>query len=125
MRVKKRYVAIGIIVSFILICVIGVKYITSEAGRDKLKYALSNKLYYAAMLGKPILVSPDTCMEKVTQQYEFGFSCDENDENLADKIYEYYTSVEWDEFYNKCDSFIYDVTENEKVMKSEFQALQK
>ena len=94
-------------------------------GRDKLKYALSNKLYYAAMLGKPILVSPDTCMEKVTQQYEFGFSCDENDENLADKIYEYYTSVEWDEFYNKCDSFIYDVTENEKVMKSEFQALQK
>ena len=41
MRVKKRYVAIGIIVSFILICVIGVKYITSEAGRDKLKYMIN------------------------------------------------------------------------------------
>lgn len=45
MRVKKRYVAIGIIVSFILICVIGVKYITSEAGRDKLVYVLGKSIY--------------------------------------------------------------------------------
>lgn len=93
-------------------------------GRDKLKYALSNKLYYAAMLGKPILVSPNTCMEKVAQQYKIGFSCDENDEMLAEKVYEYYRSIEWEEFYSKCDSFIHNVTENEKEMLGEFQALQ-
>lgn len=93
-------------------------------GRDKLKYALSNKLYYAAMLGKPILVSPDTCMEKVAQQYEFGFSCDENDEKLADKIYEYYKSINWNKFYGNCDSFINDVTKNEEAMLREFHMLQ-
>ena len=94
------------------------------SGRDKLKYALSNKLYYAAMLGEPILVSPGTCMEKLTQEYSFGFSCDENDEQLADKIYEYYKTLKWDKFYENCDRFINDVVENEKIMKDAFKMLQ-
>lgn len=94
-------------------------------GRDKLRYALSNKLYYAAMLGKPILVSPNTCMQKVSEKYEFGFSCDENDLELADKIYEYYNKIDWRKCYSGCDSFIDNVLKNEEIMKITFENLQK
>ncbi|WP_340392691.1 capsular biosynthesis protein [Paenibacillus sp. FSL E2-0190] len=74
-----------------------------------LDYALSNKLYYAALLGIPILVSPNTYMEEVACQYGFGFSVDLNSSNVCDEIYDYYHSINWDEFYSSCDKFLESV----------------
>ncbi|MEH7461455.1 capsular biosynthesis protein [Bacillus thuringiensis] len=80
-----------------------------------LDYALSNKLYYAALLGLPILVCPNTYMEKVACSYGFGYSVDLNADTVCDDIYNYYTTLDWKEFYSSCDRFLLDVNmDNEK-----------
>lgn len=61
--------------------------------RDRgLATALSNKLYYAAALGLPILVCPDTYMETVTKAYGFGFAEDVGVPGYADRLYSWYRS---------------------------------
>ncbi|PFM94377.1 capsular biosynthesis protein [Bacillus sp. AFS075960] len=84
-----------------------------------LDYALSNKLYYAALLGLPILVSPDTYMEEVACNYGFGYSVDLNSDTVCDDIYHYYRNIDWEEFYDSCDQFLLDVNaDNEKFKKA-------
>ncbi len=75
-----------------------------------LDYALSNKLYYAAMLGMPILVCPNTYMEEVAVGNGFGFSLDLEDTTMLDKLNDYYSSIEWEVFYSNCDGFMKKVS---------------
>lgn len=71
-----------------------------------LDYALSNKLYYAAILKKPILVCPDTYMESVSHQYGFGFTLRMEDKQELDKLYQYYLHLNQTELQNNCDRFM-------------------
>jgi hypothetical protein len=79
-----------------------------------LDYALSNKLYYAATLGIPILVCPSTYMEEVAVSNGFGFTFDLEDETMRDKLYEYYHLVDWDKLYKNCDKFMEEVYAEEE-----------
>ncbi len=79
-----------------------------------LDYALSNKLYSAAMMGMPILVSPDTFMEEITKRYGFGLSVDLDDKHSADRVYEYYTNRSKKELHIACDRFLKSVKNDEK-----------
>ncbi len=83
-----------------------------------LDYALSNKLYYAAQLGIPILVCPDTYMEEVAVSNGFGFTFDLEDETMRDKLYEYYHLVDWDKLYQNCDKFMEEVYAEEEEFKN-------
>jgi hypothetical protein len=80
-----------------------------------LDYALSNKLYYAATLGMPILVCPDTFMEEVAVSNGFGFTFDLDDENMGEKFYRYYQSISWTTFYENCDTFMKKVLQDEEL----------
>jgi hypothetical protein len=80
-------------------------------------FALSNKLYYAAQMGKPILVCPNTYMEEISCGYGFGFVFDFNDKNIKDKLFDYYNSINWLCFYDKCDNFIRDVREDDRLFE--------
>lgn len=80
-----------------------------------LDYALSNKLYYAAQFGMPILVCPNTYMETISQTYGFGYSVNYNENNIPNSFYEYYKSIQWDIFYQNCDEFINKVN-NENMI---------
>lgn len=72
-----------------------------------LDYALSNKLYYAAKLGLPILVCPNTYMEEVSIRYGFGYSFDLGKQNIdINNLVDYYNTINWYEFYSKCDNFL-------------------
>lgn len=82
-----------------------------------LDYALSNKLYYAAQLGLPILVCPGTYIEQIALEYGFGFSFELEDNTMKDKLYDYYTRMEWEKFYDNCDRFIKRVMEQEELFK--------
>lgn len=79
-----------------------------------LDYAYSNKLYYAAALGLPILVSPETAMEKIVTQYGLGFVYDPDDPGAADRLYQYYSNIDWAEFDRNCASFCKMVAEDEQ-----------
>lgn len=61
--------------------------------------ALSNKLYYALRFKLPIIVSPNTYMEKLTKKYNVGISF-ENKREFADELYDWYQN-----FNNKKHSF--------------------
>jgi len=63
-------------------------------GSMELTTALSNKLYFAASLHMPILVSPKTFMEEVTLKYGFGFSVDLEDSEITDKLYDWYKKID-------------------------------
>ena len=71
-----------------------------------LDYALSNKLYYAAMLYKPILVCPDTYMEKVSSHFEFGYVLDMEADEERDKLYAFVTEIEREKLICNCDKFM-------------------
>ena len=83
----------------------------------KLDYALSNKLYFAAQLGKPIVVCKDTYMEKIVVDNGFGIAVDINFEQSREILFEYYNSIDYKEFINNCDLFLNKVTEDEKMFE--------
>lgn len=80
----------------------------------KLDYALSNKLYFAAQLGRPIVVCNDTYMEKISVENGFGIAVDINSKKSKDALFEYYNSINYTEFIKACDSFLNIVAEDEK-----------
>ncbi len=71
-----------------------------------LDYALSNKLYFAAQLHIPILVSKSTYMERVAVGGGFGYSMDVEGEDSPDLLYNYYQNIDWTAFANSCDFFM-------------------
>jgi len=82
-----------------------------------LDYALSNKLYYAAALHIPILVSKDTYMEKISIESGFGIAIEFGDSNIKDKLYKYIVGTNQDDFAKQCDSFITKVN-NDNILFS-------
>lgn len=95
--------------------------INNVYGNDRLEVttALSNKLYFAASLHLPILVSSNTYMEEVTKQFKFGYTMDLNDPTINDKLFEWYTGITdemfmYDEFM---DQVIKEYNEFEEKLK--------
>ena len=86
-------------------------------GLPQLDYALSNKLYIAAISKKPILVCKGTYMQEVSKG--FNIAIDLNDLNLSDEIYDCYNSVKSDEITKAAASFITKCIEDQnKYMAS-------
>jgi hypothetical protein len=83
----------------------------------KLDYALSNKLYYSASLGMPILVCPDTYMAEIIDVYELGLIFDKNDPQNLNKLYAYYSNIDRNEFLRKCDYFLHSITNDMEQYK--------
>ncbi|MBQ2677260.1 MAG: glycosyltransferase [Clostridia bacterium] len=71
-----------------------------------LNYALSNKLYSAAIMGMPLVVSPDTYMAEIVEKYGFGVAVDLEEDGVADKVYDYYNSLNKQELFDNCDAFM-------------------
>ena len=84
-------------------------------GSPTVDYALSNKLYYAAQLRKPILVCPKTYMEKITTKYGFGFVLDLDKPLIKDELFKYYNSMNWDFFSENCVRFLEDVRRDDEL----------
>jgi len=89
-------------------------------GNDSIEVrtALSNKLYYAAIYKKPILVSTGTFMESIVNQYKLGIGIDINDLNLANHIFDWYNSFSPNESLSI--SFLEQVIIEEELTKSKF-----
>lgn len=88
-------------------------------GTPLLDYSLSNKLYYAAVLGLPILVSPKTYMEETSKRYGFGFTVDIKDLSCRDRLYSWYLGIDWDKFYDDCDMFMWEVQSENRHFRDE------
>lgn len=83
-----------------------------------LDYALSNKLYHAAQLHMPILVCPGTYMEEITARYNMGVVMDVDNKKEPDRLFEWYSSLDWEILSLGCDRFIeWAERDNKKFMK--------
>lgn len=74
-------------------------------GDIALDTAISIKMYYAVFMNLPILVFKDTYMEKVTKEYNIGFSVDKDMKNLANEFYEWYHELDSNDIVNECNRF--------------------
>lgn len=84
-----------------------------------LDFALSNKLYHAAQLRIPILVSPGTFMEKVTERYGIGYAFDISDPKEPFGLLSWLDSIDRKQFEESCDRFL-DQVEKEMQSYTEF-----
>lgn len=68
--------------------------INNMYGNDtlNLRVALSNKLYYGLFLELPILVSRNTYMERLANEYNIGFAFEDN-ETFADDLFDWYQNI--------------------------------
>lgn len=84
-----------------------------------LDFALSNKLYYAAKFCRPILVCPDTYMQKVSTG--FGYTMDLDAPHVADDFYLYYTAINKEDMQKSCDNFLENVHEENENFNREVE----
>lgn len=89
--------------------------ILSLYGNDSpsLKYALSNKIYYAAQAGIPILVCSGTYMETVSQKYGIGFTVDLENKQCADRLFVEYMDIKWPQLRERYDHFLVNVAKED------------
>lgn len=80
-----------------------------------LDFALSNKLYFAAQLGIPIVVCPHTYMEKISKKYQFGVSVDINIPSSKEKLIEFYDNIDYEKMFSGADVFLEIVKKDEKI----------
>lgn len=83
-----------------------------------LQLALSNKLYSAAMMGMPILCSPNTYMAQISEEYGFGLSVDLEDENCKETVYKFFADIDKTAMLSQCDKFL-AVVEREEAEYTE------
>lgn len=80
-----------------------------------LDYALSNKIYHAVQLYKPILVCPETYMEEIVRKYHLGFVVDLNNGNAPDILWKENEKFDWKLFIDGCNDFI-DVVKRDNTI---------
>ena len=80
-----------------------------------LDYALSNKLYFSAQLGIPIVVCPDTYMEEVSKKYQLGISVDIEKPTSKDKLVDFYDNLDYKTMISGADLFLENVKRDEKI----------
>lgn len=83
-------------------------------GDIALDTALSIKLYYSVHLNIPILVFKNTYMAEISTKYGIGLEIEKDEfENLGDKIFKWYYTLNQNEISNNCDLF------KEEIIKSQ------
>lgn len=83
-----------------------------------LVYALSNKLYSAALMGMPVLASPNTYTSEIIEKYHFGYTIDLDDCNCANYLYQYYMNLDRECLTNGCDAFMEKVYSDERLYRA-------
>lgn len=76
--------------------------------------AVANKFYDGLIMKKPMFANSRTFSGKLVSENGLGISIDEDDNAVAEKIYEYYTGFDADEFCENCERFLETVMRDEE-----------
>ena len=85
-----------------------------------LDYALSIKLYHGVYSRIPILVCPNTYMEKITSEYNIGFTNHEYSDKMKDELFAWYHEMNFDKFDQSCKHFIEKVNTDKQLFIEEY-----
>lgn len=92
--------------------IINNSYMTSK--KMEVKYAISNKYYDGILYKVPQLVESDTYKATKVQTNGLGIAVDPDDNDFADKIYDYYHNIDVEKFNAKCKTEINKIVEEDK-----------
>lgn len=93
--------------------------------KPSVDYALSNKLYFAAQMEKPILVCPHTYMAEISTQNGFGFVFDVDDTYAPDKLYDFYKTLDRKQMHEKCCAFLNKVANDMQTYEETIRSFEK
>lgn len=71
---------------------------------DATKYAMGNKFYDGLVFRLPLVCTKGSFMGETAEKYGVGIALDPDDPDFADKIYNYYTSLDEKSFSENCDA---------------------
>lgn len=85
-----------------------IQLINSVYGCNSLvvRLALPNRLYDCALFKKPIIVSQNTYLAEVVQEYAMGVAVDVEREDVVEKVEAYLNEFDRNEFINGCKKFL-------------------
>ena len=84
---------------------------------DNLKTALSIKLYYALWSRIPIIVSPDTYMERLTTRLEIGYVVNNIDIEMKESLYDWYMNLDFEKIDTASSTYINKVYSQNELFK--------
>lgn len=82
-------------------------------GNLRLDRAISNKFYDGLIIKRPQLVETDNYKAQLVEQLGVGLPIDFSNKNLADKIYDYYRSLDNSNFDEKCNLYLQTVLKDD------------
>ena len=82
-------------------------------------YAVSNKFYDGLIFKIPQLVECGSYKYDLVTNYDLGIGLSTKDEFFADKLYDYYFSLNWDKFNETCESLLRKIIEDDKIYTEE------
>lgn len=77
----------------------------------KTTYAMGNKYYDGLTFYLPQLCNKDSFMGQEVESNGIGIMLDPYENGFADSIFEYYKSLDWNDFYTKCNKKLAGITE--------------
>lgn len=77
---------------------------------DTTVYAVGNKFYDGLIFRLPVICTAGSFMAELAEKYGTGLAADPNSPALADDIYRYYTSLDFDAFSTACDAALEKIT---------------
>lgn len=85
------------------------------------RYALSNKLYDAAIYYRPILVNSDTLMSNESLSNGFGYEVRLEEEDCVQDLLDWYKSIEKRDFKNRCDQYVLRCSKINQAFKADLK----
>lgn len=79
---------------------------TYGSNSNKTRYALSNKLYYSTVFHRPIIVSYDTYMAELVNEFNIGYIYNPNNLDNPGKLIDYYKNLDYNDYILKANFFI-------------------
>ena len=85
------------------------------------KYAMTNRFYDAVSNMKPQIVNAGSYSQKIVEENGLGLAIDPADENLGDKIRQWFESLDTDKFHERCREYMRLVEEDEAALSARLQ----
>lgn len=74
-----------------------------DSDDPNIRLAMGNKYYDAIIFGLPQICTNGSYMGKRVSERNLGFACNPKDENFANALYSYYTSLDLPDFLSDCE----------------------
>ncbi len=85
--------------------------------------AMGNKYYDGIIFHIPQICTEGSYMGAIITQQKLGITLNLDDNKISDKLWNYYYSIDWDEFDKSCEAVLNEITKEQYIAKEKLLAL--